>query len=86
MDFDKFIRHDGREYYVTGQYTTRYVDDSFSHEFGIEHRGHYEVEGFEVETISEETSEGPIDLNWETIGDSLREAVKEAIMEMEVCF
>ena len=83
--FDKFIQHDGKEYYVTGTYTSRYVDDSFSHEFGVEHRGHHEVEDFEIETISLDTPDGSVDLDWPVISQDLRDAVTEEIMGMEVC-
>lgn len=53
MNFD-FISDDGRfscAGMVSGFYD--YVDDSFTHEFGIEHRHHYELDTFDLDEIDD---------------------------------
>ena len=48
----------GQEVYVVADIDVKYVDDSFSHEFGVERRGHYEIE--KLDTLICESRREPI--------------------------
>lgn len=56
--FDKNIEVGGVIYSVQGSYSDRYVDDTFSHEFGVEKCGHYKVDRITIESVYYEDSDG----------------------------
>ena len=49
MRFEKDIVVHGTQYLVVGSYSERIVDDSFSHEFGVQRCCHAEIENIELE-------------------------------------
>jgi len=49
--FEELVNVKGVEYYIKGRYWEKFVDTSFSHAFGIERRGHYEVEDIQIEEV-----------------------------------
>ena len=83
MEFEKEINYRGRSYMVMGSFTARWADQSFSHEFGIEERGRWEVDDFTVECISLLTSEGPADLDWKNLDKDLKEYITDEILQLE---
>jgi hypothetical protein len=51
MKYATEVTIDEKEYYVEGTFTKRFVDESFSHAFGIAERGHYEVDELIIDTV-----------------------------------
>lgn len=51
-EFDRDISIRGIQYRITGTYSEKWVDDSFSHEFGVHHCGHNEIQDVEIECVT----------------------------------
>lgn len=51
-EFDRDIEIHGVQYRINGTFNERYIDESFSHEFGIHRCGHYEISDVEIDCVA----------------------------------
>ena len=76
------VTHHGAEYLVILDGPAMYVDDSFDHEFGTEHIGHWELDWEQTDIVSVIDTEGE-EVDHESIPGLVR-AIRQASYEIEI--
>ena len=82
---DKFIKIDGKEYYVMFNYWENRVDDSFDHEYGTKKCGHYEVSDIDILEVYLQTDGGDqLEINMMRIDPALKKAITDELLGMRI--
>jgi len=75
----------GMKYYVQGVFSCVWVDDSFSHEFGVHRCGHYEVVDVDVYRIEQINGDDCFQVDWNLLDADVKEFVTDKIKQEAVC-
>ena len=71
-------------WFVEGSAELRYIDESFDHEFGVERRGSWVVDSFDVSSVGiiDEDGEDHED-DWATMDADIRNKLTNLILELD---